>query len=92
MLDKVLEMENADILGEVAVGTNYGIQKFTKNMLFDEKMGGTIHLALGSGFAQIGSKNESPIHWDILKDMKSENSVIYLDGKEIYKAGKRLIP
>ena len=92
LLEKVLEMENADILGEVAVGTNYGIQKFTKNMLFDEKMGGTVHLALGSGFAEIGSKNESPIHWDILKDMKSEESVIYLDGQEIYKAGKWLIP
>ena len=92
ILDKVLEMENADILGEVAIGTNYGIQRFTKNMLFDEKMGGTIHLALGNGFKEIGSKNESTIHWDILKDMKSEDSVIYLDGKEIYKAGKWLIP
>ncbi len=58
ILEKVLEMENADILGEVAIGTNYGIQKFTKNMLFDEKMGGTVHLALGSGFAEVGSKNE----------------------------------
>ncbi len=92
VLDKVLEVENADILGEVAIGTNYGIQRFTKNMLFDEKMGGTIHLALGNGFKEIGSKNESTIHWDILKDMKSEDSVIYLDGKEIYKAGKWLIP
>ncbi len=92
LLEKVLEMENADILGEVAIGTNYGIQRFTKNMLFDEKMGGTIHLALGNGFKEIGSKNESTIHWDILKDMKSEDSVIYLDGKEIYKAGKLLIP
>ncbi len=92
LLEKVLEMENADTLGEVAVGTNYGITKFTKNMLFDEKMGGTIHLALGSGFAEVGSKNESPIHWDILKNMKSEDSIIYLDGKKIYKAGKWLIP
>jgi aminopeptidase len=92
LLDKVLEMENADILGEVAIGTNYGIQRFTKNMLFDEKMGGTIHLALGNGFKEIGSKNESIIHWDILKEMKSDDSVIYLDGKEIYKAGKWFIP
>lgn len=91
LLAKVLELENAKILGELAVGTNYGIQKFTKNMLFDEKMGGTIHLALGNGYPESGSKNESPIHWDILKDMKSEDSIIYLDGKEIYKAGKWLI-
>jgi len=90
-LDKVLTLENADIIGEIAVGTNYGINKFTKNMLFDEKMGGTIHFALGNGYAQTGSKNVSNIHWDILKDMKSDDSVIYLDGKEIYRAGKWLI-
>ncbi|MHA1110969.1 MAG: aminopeptidase [Promethearchaeota archaeon] len=90
-LDKVLELENADRLGEIAVGTNYGITKFTKNMLFDEKMGGTIHFALGSGYPQTGSKNVSNIHWDILKDMKSDESVIYVDGKEIYRAGKWLI-
>ena len=90
-LDKVLELENADRIGEIAVGTNYGIDRFTKNMLFDEKMGGTIHFALGSGYPQTGSKNVSNIHWDILKDMKSDNSVIYVDGKEIYRAGKWLI-
>lgn len=91
LLKEVLEIENADVLGELAVGTNYGIQRFTKNMLFDEKMGGTIHLALGMGYPESGSKNESSIHWDILKDMKSNDSIIYLDGKEIYKAGKWLI-
>lgn len=91
LLGKVLELENAKILGELAIGTNYGVQKFTKNMLFDEKMGGTVHLALGFGYPESGSKNDSPIHWDILKDMKSKDSVIYLDGKEIYKAGKWLI-
>lgn len=92
VLEKVLELENAKILGELAVGTNYGIQKFTKNMLFDEKLGGTVHLALGSGYPESGSKNVSPIHWDILKDMKSKDSKILLDGEEIYKAGKWLIP
>ncbi|MHA1127288.1 MAG: aminopeptidase [Candidatus Heimdallarchaeota archaeon] len=91
LLKQILELENANILGELAVGTNYGIQRFTKNMLFDEKMGGTIHLALGMGYPESGSKNNSSIHWDILKDMKSKDSVIYLDGKEIYKAGKWLI-
>jgi len=83
--------DDDDILGELAIGTNYGVQRFTKNMLFDEKMGGTIHLALGAGYPESGSKNVSPIHWDILKDMKSKDSIIYLDGKEIYKAGKWLI-
>jgi len=92
VLEKVLELENAKILGELAVGTNYGIQRFTKNMLFDEKMGGTVHLALGSGYPESGSKNVSPIHWDILKDMKSKDSKIILDGEEIYQAGKWLVP
>ncbi|NHJ05050.1 MAG: aminopeptidase [Candidatus Heimdallarchaeota archaeon] len=87
LLAKVLELENAKILGELAVGTNYGIQKFTKNMLFDEKIGGTIHLALGFGYPESGSKNDSPIHWDILKDMKSKESKIFLDEKVIYEAG-----
>lgn len=88
LLARILEIENADILGEVAVGTNYGIQKFTKNMLFDEKMGGTIHLALGSGYPESGSQNQSSIHWDILKDMKDKESKIFLDGETIYQAGE----
>ena len=91
LMAKIFELENSDIIGELAIGTNYGVQRFTKNMLFDEKMGGTIHIALGAGYPESGSKNSSPIHWDILKDMKSKDSVIYLDGKEIYKAGKWLI-
>ncbi len=87
----VTTIPNANILGELAVGTNYGIQRFTKNMLFDEKMGGTVHLALGAGYPETGSKNESSIHWDILKDMKSPESKILLDGEMIYKEGKWLI-
>ena len=92
LLDSILSIENADIIGEFAVGTNYGIQKFTKNMLFDEKMGGTMHMALGMGFPQTKSENQNcVIHWDILKDMKSEDSKIIADGKIIYQAGKWLI-
>ena len=92
LLDTILTIENADIIGEFAVGTNYGIQKFTKNMLFDEKMGGTMHMALGMGFPETKSENVAcPIHWDILKDMKSEDSKIIADGKVIYQAGKWLI-
>ncbi len=91
LLKKILEIPDANILGELAVGTNYGIQTFTKNMLFDEKMGGTIHLALGSGYPETGSKNESAIHWDLLKDMKGPEAKILLDGDMIYKEGKWLI-
>jgi aminopeptidase len=88
ILDNILQIENADHIGEFAVGTNYNITKFTKSMLFDEKMGGTLHMALGLGFPETGSKNMSAIHWDILKDMKSDDSKIIADGKIIYEAGK----
>jgi aminopeptidase len=88
LLRQLLKIENADVIGEFAIGTNYGITQFTKNMLFDEKMGGTIHCALGSGIVEAGSKNESGIHWDILKDMRPTGSKIIADNKVIYKEGK----
>jgi len=76
----------ARILGELGIGTNYGITRFTKNMLFDEKMGGTIHLAVGNGYPESGSKNESGIHWDMLCDMN--DGEIKVDGDLLYKNGK----
>jgi len=76
-------------LGEFGIGTNYGITRFTKNMLFDEKMGGTIHLAVGSGYPETGSKNESGIHWDMLCDMN--DAEILVDGNLFYKNGKPVI-
>ncbi|MFX1592866.1 MAG: aminopeptidase [Promethearchaeota archaeon] len=88
LLKEILKIENADILGEFAIGTNYGITQFTKNMLFDEKMGGTIHCALGSGIEEAGSQNKSGIHWDILKDMTNPGSKILADNKVIYEEGK----
>ncbi|MHA1461154.1 MAG: aminopeptidase [Promethearchaeota archaeon] len=88
LLQEIVAIENANILGEFAIGTNYGITKFTKNILFDEKMGGTMHCALGAGPPKTGSTNESAIHWDILKDMKLPGSKIIADGKVIYEEGK----
>lgn len=79
----------ARFLGEWGIGTNYGIQRFTKNMLFDEKIGGTIHFALGSGYPETGSENESAIHWDMLCDMSK--SEITIDGEAFYRNGKFLI-
>jgi aminopeptidase len=76
-------------LGEFGIGTNYGITRFTKNMLFDEKMGGTIHLAAGAGYPESGSKNESGIHWDMLCDMN--DAEILVDGDLFYKDGKPVI-
>ena len=88
ILEEILKIENANKLGEFAVGTNYGITQFTKNMLFDEKLGGTLHCALGLGFEKTGSKNKSTVHWDILKDMTLPGSKILADGKLIYEEGK----
>jgi aminopeptidase len=87
LLTKLLETdEGARYVGEIAIGTNDNIKRFTKNMLFDEKMGKTVHLAIGKGIPMSGSKNESAIHWDMLKDM-SDGSEIYADGNLIYKNG-----
>ena len=90
ILQETLKIEGADRIGEAAIGTNYDITRFTKNMLFDEKMGGTIHIALGLSYPQSGGLNKSAIHWDILKDMKKD-AEIYADGKLFYKNGKFLI-
>jgi aminopeptidase len=79
--------EGARILGEFAIGTNYGIQKFTKNMLFDEKIGGTIHAAIGAVPMETGGTNQSGIHWDMLCNMR-EGGEIYADGELIYKDGR----
>lgn len=76
----------ARYLGEWGIGTNYDIQQFTKNMLFDEKIGGTIHLAVGNGYPESGSKNDSGIHWDMLCDMRDGEIVV--DGELFYKDGQ----
>ncbi|MGE3062041.1 MAG: aminopeptidase [bacterium] len=91
LLQTVLSVdEGARVVGEAAIGTNYGIDRFVKNMLFDEKIGGTVHIAIGNGFEEAGGKNKSAIHWDMLCDMK-EGGEIYGDNKLFYKDGKFLI-
>lgn len=79
--------EGARYLGEFAIGTNKRIDRFIKNMLFDEKIGGTIHMAIGYGFPEIGGKNESAIHWDMICDMR-EGGQIFADGELIYESGE----
>jgi len=78
--------ENAKFVGEFGIGLNPGISKYTNDLLFDEKMDGTIHLALGMAYKQNGGGNDSTIHVDIVKDMK--NSKFILDGKVIQDKGK----
>lgn len=80
----------AKFLGEWAIGTNYGINRFTGNILFDEKIGGTIHMALGSSYPETGGKNTSAIHWDLICDMR-QDSEIRVDGDLLYKDGKFVI-
>lgn len=90
LLQQLLKIEGADRLGETAIGTNYNITRFTKNMLFDEKMGGTIHMALGfNPIPATGGLNKSALHWDILKDMRTDGE-IYADNELFYKDGKFL--
>jgi aminopeptidase len=76
-------------LGEFSFGTNYGVKQYTKNMLFDEKIGGTIHLAVGAGYPETGSKNKSSIHWDMVCDLRKHGEV-YADNELIYRNGRFL--
>jgi aminopeptidase len=90
-LDKLLATDQgAHRLGEFGIGTNSAIKAFTKNMLFDEKIGGTIHVAAGLGFSESGAKNESALHWDFLCDM-SEGGKITVDGEPFYDSGRFLV-
>jgi aminopeptidase len=89
-LQSLLEMDaGARILGEAAFGLNYEIDRFTRNILFDEKIGGTMHFALGSGFPETGGENTSGLHWDMICDLRSEGEV-YADGELIWKEGRFL--
>lgn len=88
LLKALLETDDgASKFGEVAIGTNYGIKKFTKNILFDEKIGGTIHMAIGDSMPEAGGKNHSAIHWDMICDMRNGGK-IYADGELFYENGK----
>jgi len=78
--------KNASYIGELGIGMNPKIKKFTKDLLFDEKIGGTIHLAFGMAYKENGGGNDSAIHWDIVKDM--HQGQIILDGKIVQKKGK----
>lgn len=90
-LKRMLELdEGARRLGEFAIGTNYGITQFTKNILFDEKIGGTMHMAIGAGYPETGSRNESAIHWDMICDLR-QGSTITADGQLFAKDGRIVI-
>jgi aminopeptidase len=87
----LLEMLESDpgarYVGEFAIGTNYEIDRFSHNILFDEKLGGSFHMALGAGYPETGSHNKSIIHWDMICGMQKEAEIL-LDGEVVYKNGK----
>ncbi len=77
----------ARFVGELAFGTNYSIKRFTKNTLFDEKIGGTMHIAVGASLPESGGRNKSSLHWDMVCDTR-KGFTVYGDGKTIMKDGK----
>jgi aminopeptidase len=83
--------EGARVVGEIAFGLNYEIDRFTRNILLDEKIGGTMHLALGAGFAQAGGANTSALHWDLICDLR-EGGEVYADGELVWRDGAFLDP
>lgn len=85
-LDQIFSRKGTRRFGEAAVGTNYNINRMTKNILFDEKIGGTVHMAIGQSYLQCGGKNESSVHWDMITDM-TKGGEIYADGEKIYQDG-----
>jgi aminopeptidase len=76
-------------IGEFAIGTNYGVKRMTRDILFDEKIGGTMHIAVGNGYPETGNRNESAVHWDMITDLS--DSEIAADGEVFYRNGKFLI-
>lgn len=90
-LKKMLKADKgASYLGEFGIGMNYNIKRFIKQILFDEKIGGTIHLALGRAYKLTGGENKSSVHWDMIKDLRKGGS-IYLDGRVVYKKGRFVV-
>ncbi len=79
----------ARYLGELGIGTNYGIERASGNVLFDEKLGGTVHLAIGRSYAETGGKNDSSVHTDLVCDLRSGGE-LYLDGELVQKDGRFL--
>jgi aminopeptidase len=77
-------------LGEIAFGTNFGLTRFTKRILLDEKIGGTVHMALGNGYPDCGSTNESAIHWDLISDIRQGGRVT-VDGEDFLVNGRYLL-
>ena len=92
--DFLIEMldtdEGARRLGELGIGTNYGIETGTKEILLDEKIGGTVHMAIGMSYPQTGGVNDSAVHWDMVCDLRNGGSIV-VDGQELQRDGKFVV-
>jgi aminopeptidase len=82
--------EGARRLGELGIGTNYGIATGTKEILLDEKIGGTVHMAVGASYPETGGVNDSAVHWDMVCDLR-QGGVITVDGEELSRDGKFVV-
>ena len=99
LLREMLAMDDgASILGEFAIGANYEVERYSKQILFDEKIGGTCHMAVGAGYPESGSTNTSALHWDMICDLRSggeilaDDEVIYRDGRFLPEFAPELAP
>ena len=91
LVEKMLTMdEGASRLGEFAFGNNFGISRGIKNILFDEKIGGSVHMALGAGYPDTGSVNQSALHWDMICDLR-DGGEVWVDGQLFNKNGKFVV-
>ena len=80
----------ASLLGEIGIGTNFGIDRPVGAILFDEKIGGTVHLAVGRSYSETGGVNESAVHWDMICDLRQGGSIV-VDGIELQRDGKFVV-
>ena len=90
LLDTLDTDEGARRLGEFAFGTNFDIERFSKNILFDEKIGGTVHMAVGAGYPDTGSLNQSAVHWDMICDLR-EGGEVDVDGEPFFRSGRFVV-
>jgi aminopeptidase len=90
-LKRVLATDaGASVVGEFALGTNMAVDRFCKDILIDEKIGGTMHVAMGRSYPECGGKNNSAIHWDIVKDIRRDGTV-FVDDRPVLRNGEFLL-
>jgi len=90
-LEKVLSTDSgASVVGEFALGTNMAVDRFCKDILIDEKIGGTMHMAMGRSYPECGGKNQSAIHWDIVKDIRRDG-IVFVDDRPVLRNGEFLL-